>query len=307
MRIKQINPRGWYDIPGYDGKYQINYFGNVRRALKRGYKVLNPYIKTTNGRRVVKLNCKEQVIMKLMQITFIGELPPGMVTYHKNGIITDDALNNIGIITRSELGRLTGRGNGCETLVVKISEEGQIVDFYRSVREAGRKNHMSYQTILDRINGKVKSLYAPDGYVYCKDNAREINKAVRRIELDNREINTTLCDGRSLLIKPDIKMDFRDMPYKDNSFKVVVFDPPHLIHAGTGSWLAKKYGILPNDWKTYLKAGFDECMRVLEPDGVLVFKWNEDQIKLNDVLKEFGKKPLLGDQRGKTRWILFMK
>jgi hypothetical protein len=46
MRIKQINPRGWYDIPGYDGKYQINYFGNVRRALKRGYKALHPYIKT---------------------------------------------------------------------------------------------------------------------------------------------------------------------------------------------------------------------------------------------------------------------
>lgn len=91
MRIKQINPRGWYDIPGYDGKYQINYFGNVRRALKRGYKALHPYIKTTNGRRVVKLNCKEQVVMKLMQITFIGELPPKMVTYHKNGIITDDA------------------------------------------------------------------------------------------------------------------------------------------------------------------------------------------------------------------------
>ena len=49
MRIKQINPRGWYDIPGYDGKYQINYFGNVRRALKRGYKALHPYIKTTTG------------------------------------------------------------------------------------------------------------------------------------------------------------------------------------------------------------------------------------------------------------------
>lgn len=189
MRIKQINPRGWYDIPGYDGKYQINYFGNVRRALKRGYKALHPYIKTTNGRRVVKLNCKEQVIMKLMQITFIGELPPGMVTYHKNGIITDDALNNIGIITRSELGRLTGRGNGCETSVVKISEEGQIVDFYRSVREAGRKNHMSYQTILDRINGKVKSLYAPDGYVYCKAN---MNKQMKQL-LEESEPETIIA------------------------------------------------------------------------------------------------------------------
>lgn len=124
---------------------------------------------------------------------------------------------------------------------------------------------------------------------------------------DNREVEMTLCDGRSLVIKPDVKMDFRYMPFEDNSFKVVVFDPPHLIHAGTGSWLAKKYGILPTEWSQYLKQGFDECMRVLEPDGLLVFKWNEDQIKLADVLKAFGQKPLLGDQRGKTRWMIFLK
>lgn len=124
---------------------------------------------------------------------------------------------------------------------------------------------------------------------------------------DNRELETTLCDGRTLLVKPDVKMDFRNMPYEDCSFKVVVFDPPHLVHAGTGSWLAKKYGILPKDWKEYLKDGFNECMRVLEPDGLLVFKWNEEQIKLSEVLKVFAMKPLLGDQRGKTRWIIFIK
>lgn len=124
---------------------------------------------------------------------------------------------------------------------------------------------------------------------------------------DCREVETTLCDGRTLLIKPDVKMDFRNMPYMDNAFKVVVFDPPHLKNAGTGSWLAQKYGVLPKDWPTYLKQGFDECMRVLEPNGLLVFKWNEEQIKLADVLKVFGVKPLLGDKRGKTRWIVFIK
>ena len=67
-------------------------------------------------------------------------------------IITDDALNNIGIITRSELGRLTGRGNGCETSVVKISEEGQIVDFYRSVREDGRKNHALHGNCIKLVH-----------------------------------------------------------------------------------------------------------------------------------------------------------
>ena len=40
---------------------------------------------------------------------------------------------------------------------------------------------------------------------------------------DNREVETTLCDGRSLLIKPDVKMDFQNMPYPDNSFKAVSY------------------------------------------------------------------------------------
>ena len=124
---------------------------------------------------------------------------------------------------------------------------------------------------------------------------------------DNRELETTLCDGRKLLVKPDIKMDFRNMPYEDNSFKVVVFDPPHLIHAGVKSWLRQKYGVLPEDWTAYLKKGFDECMRVLEPDGLLIFKWNEQQIPFSKVLKLFGQNPLLGDQRGMTRWVVFMK
>ena len=124
---------------------------------------------------------------------------------------------------------------------------------------------------------------------------------------DNREIETTVCDGRALVIKPDEKIDFRNMPYEDNSFKIVVFDPPHLRYAGTTSWLAKKYGILPKDWKTYLKTGFDECMRVLEPYGLLVFKWNENQIPFSEVMKVFKTKPLLGDKRGDTRWVIFMK
>lgn len=67
MRIEKINPEEWYDIPGYDGKYQINFYGDVRRALKNGrYKELHPFIKKSNGRRCVKLNCKEQVVKNLM-------------------------------------------------------------------------------------------------------------------------------------------------------------------------------------------------------------------------------------------------
>lgn len=124
---------------------------------------------------------------------------------------------------------------------------------------------------------------------------------------DNREIETTLCDGRALIVKPDEKIDFRNIPYEDNIFKMVVFDPPHLIHAGENSWLGKKYGTLPKDWPEYISQGFNECMRVLEPYGVLIFKWSEEQVKVSEVLKCINHKPLFGDKRSKTRWMVFMK
>lgn len=50
--------------------------------------------------------------------------------------------------------------------------------------------------------------------------------------MDNRELTTTLCDGRVLNIKPDVIADFRDMPFPDETFYLVVFDPPHLRYAG---------------------------------------------------------------------------
>ena len=47
---------------------------------------------------------------------------------------------------------------------------------------------------------------------------------------------------RILHIDPDIVLDFRDLPYPDGVFRLVAFDPPHLIRAGAKSWLAAKYG-----------------------------------------------------------------
>ena len=54
-------------------------------------------------------------------------------------------------------------------------------------------------------------------------------------------------DGeRQIWIDPDIQLDWtkEPLPFSDNTFHLVVFDPPHLKHAGEGSWLAAKYGTL---------------------------------------------------------------
>jgi len=115
---------------------------------------------------------------------------------------------------------------------------------------------------------------------------------------------------RTIEIIPDIEVDFRDMPFKDNTFKMVVFDPPHLNKLGKDSWMAKKYGVLLPTWELDIKTGFEECMRVLEPYGILIFKWNESQITVSKILEVIGHQPLFGHQSGKrsnTHWMSFMK
>ena len=127
---------------------------------------------------------------------------------------------------------------------------------------------------------------------------------------DIRSEEHTLCDGRALNITPDVSMDFRSMPFADGSFKLIAFDPPHLRNVGVGAWIGKKYGILGEDWKDDLRRGFSECFRVLEHHGVLIFKWNETQIKTSEVLKLTDRKPLFGHISGKaakTHWVTFMK
>jgi len=127
---------------------------------------------------------------------------------------------------------------------------------------------------------------------------------------DNRELSDVLCDGRKLEINPDIKMDFRSMPFSNEKFKLVVFDPPHMNSLGKNSWMAKKYGVLGKTWRDDLRKGFSECFRVLEDDGILIFKWNESDIKVREVLELVNYKPLFGHKSGKlmkTHWITFMK
>lgn len=127
---------------------------------------------------------------------------------------------------------------------------------------------------------------------------------------DCRREKHVLCDGRTLRIEPDVLLDFRALPYGDESFSLVVFDPPHLRHAGPKSWLRAKYGVLGKDWREDLRKGFAECFRVLRRDGVLVFKWAEDQVKVREVLELASVRPLFGHptgRKGLTHWMVFMR
>lgn len=116
--------------------------------------------------------------------------------------------------------------------------------------------------------------------------------------------------GYTVSIDPDVQCDFTALPFPDCSFALVVFDPPHLTGAKETSWLVKKYGKLDLNWPQMLHDGFQECMRVLKPEGVLIFKWSEYDIPAEQVWKALGEKPLFGHHSGKksrTFWGCFMK
>lgn len=131
------------------------------------------------------------------------------------------------------------------------------------------------------------------------------------VYMDNRQVDVISSNGQHFMVNPDVLGDFRKMPFDDDSFNLVVFDPPHLIYAGKTSWLRQKYGCLDKEtWKDDLHRGFHECFRVLKADGVLVFKWNEKDIKTSEIIKLSPVPPLFGHPSGKssrTQWLVFMK
>jgi len=134
--------------------------------------------------------------------------------------------------------------------------------------------------------------------------------------VDKRRERHTLPDisskggSRELVIDPDHLADFTDLPFPSDTFALVVFDPPHFERNGATGWVGLKYGTLKGDWQSMLREGFAECFRVLRPEGVLIFKWCEDEIPVSRILALTPERPLFGHRSGKqqkTHWVTFMK
>lgn len=114
-------------------------------------------------------------------------------------------------------------------------------------------------------------------------------------------------------VEPDDLQDFKKLPYLDCSFKLILFDPPHLpvSRVGKTGVFRKYYGALESGWEKDLSKGFDECWRVLDVHGTLVFKWSSGKIPLKKVLACFSQRPLFGhttnNNKRDAHWLCFMK
>jgi hypothetical protein len=135
---------------------------------------------------------------------------------------------------------------------------------------------------------------------------------IRRATRDVDNGRTAATKGRKPReVNPDEIADFRDLPYPDESFWHIVFDPPHLEAIDNpDSVLRFNYGQLLPGWRDHLRSGFAECFRVLKANGTLIFKWCESDIPLSEVLALTPEKPLYGHRSGKkaqTHWVAFVK
>jgi SAM-dependent methyltransferase len=163
-----------------------------------------------------------------------------------------------------------------------------------------------------RINNGLENKHILD--VCCGLRAMWFNKNhPNAIYYDKRNKEKGFDDFRpNYSIVPDIQGNWANLPFHDNTFKLVVMDPPHILHKEDSKMrMVKYYGNLDREnWREHIKAGFDECWRVLDNYGVLIFKWSEADVPKKEVLEVIGKEPLFGHPNGSRvpcHWLTFMK
>ena len=159
------------DIPGFEGRYYVCMDGTVWHKWKSTDTQMFGH-KKGRGREMKLTDENGKIHSKtmswIMKHTYFAGMDPEMVLMHKNGIERDWSVHNLKPITRHNLGKKTYRNHDARAVLKIHPETGEILEVYTSSREAGKKNHCSYQAILDACNMKniKRKGIAPDGFLY---------------------------------------------------------------------------------------------------------------------------------------------
>ncbi len=118
-------------------------------------------------------------------------------------------------------------------------------------------------------------------------------------------------------VNPDIQAVWEHLPFRDNVFNCVLFDPPHIVVWGTGTpQIAKVFGSWPYT-KNITPSIFKSIKEFARVSGRLIFKWCDTRDgttwwKLKPVFKGIWDTILerelknKGSGFGSTWWISFV-
>lgn len=173
----------WHDIKGFENKYQISNLGNVK-SLKRTIirkngkkqtfqeRILKP-CKNNKGYYIVSLDGELHTIHRLVAENFLENL----VVNHKNGIKTDNRIDNLEFIAQKDNCIKTWKQGLCENVrrsaynqkhkrdiktsraVIQIDANGNIINSFVSIREAEEKTGIHNSLIIGVCQGKHKTTH----------------------------------------------------------------------------------------------------------------------------------------------------
>jgi hypothetical protein len=157
----------WTTLQGSDEKFLISNYGRFQRVYKKKTTFLLPYLRKQSGQLHIKVRFSakygEYKIANLVAKHFVGSPKIGEVLHHKNLILTDNFSGNLEFISMQSLGKKTGFKSKSKPTIQLDKDTLEIINEYRSAREAGRECYLSYQAVLDNCNHKTRT---SGGYVF---------------------------------------------------------------------------------------------------------------------------------------------
>ena len=171
----------WKDVVGFEGCYQVSSAGDVRsleRLNSRGYfqrgRILTPRIEG-GGYKFVTLHNGEKItkfkVHRLVALHFIPNPEKKPCVNHKNGVKTDNSVDNLEWCTYGEnkshsfqvLGEahwMKGKlGDQCinSKAVLQLNFDGKVIAKFGSAQEAFRKTGISQGNISSVCRGGRKN------------------------------------------------------------------------------------------------------------------------------------------------------
>lgn len=165
--MSPLDGEEWREVI-YKGKtFFVSNIGRV--AYTRNDKHLYLYTLKIDDNGYVRISPKNTFVHRLVVTAFISEVPQNMVINHKNGMKTDNRVENLEIITQQEnvlhainvLGKvhlgLKGRFGKCHPMskpVLCYDKNGAFVKRYESLCEASRETNLGLANISSVCCGR---------------------------------------------------------------------------------------------------------------------------------------------------------
>jgi hypothetical protein len=136
----------------------------------------------------------------------------------------------------------------------------------------------------------------------------------RKVWFNRLNPDTVFVDHR-LSMNPTVCCDTRHLPFKEGTFDLIVFDPPHMMH-GKGTDMAKFYGAYEaEDIRSTVTDSVKEAFRCSTGNALMALKWSTHDVRLNTLLSWIeGWQPMFGHavstlnhRKTSTYWVMFQK